>query len=202
VPAWNECVSRILAFWILVFASAVVLSSGCAARHAPTVARGSPLVEQINEAGGLERPRRQPLRTTVGLASYYGRAFHGRKTASGETFDMHKPMAAHPTFPFGTQVRVTSLQTGRHVEVTIVDRGPAPRRQRAGVIIDVSRSVAERLGFVEDGLRRVRVEVLSWGEGPSAGHDAAIHLVRSRPELHQLSASTTMPTTSRLVSRT
>jgi rare lipoprotein A len=150
--------------WIPAAVAAAVLATGCAARPAPVSAPESHLAAASEEAAVAGTSAARPQRSVVGLASFYGRAFHGRTTASGETFDMHKPVAAHPTYPFGTRVRVTNLQTGRHVDVTIVDRGPAPRRQREGVIIDVSRSVAERLDFIEDGVRRVRVDVLAWGE--------------------------------------
>lgn len=102
--------------------------------------------------------------TREGLASFYGRAFHGEDTASGETFDMNALVAAHPTYPFGTRLRVTNLENGRHVDVRVVDRGPADGPRREGVIVDLSRGVARELGFLEDGLVRVRLEVLEWGE--------------------------------------
>jgi rare lipoprotein A len=95
-----------------------------------------------------------------GLASYYGREFHGRATASGAPFDMNAMVAAHPSYPFGTVVRVTNLRNGQSVQLRILDRGPAKGPQAAGVIIDVSYGAAERLGFVREGRTRVRVEVL------------------------------------------
>lgn len=102
-----------------------------------------------------------------GLASWYGAAFHGRTTASGVPFDRHAMVAAHPTLPFGTRVRVHRLSTGGSVEVEIVDRGPAAGPRRAGVVIDLSEAAAERLGFIREGRTRVRVEVLP--EPESAG---------------------------------
>jgi rare lipoprotein A len=96
-----------------------------------------------------------------GLASWYGGAFHGRTTASGIPFDRHAMVAAHPTLPFGTRVRVHRLSTGAAVEVEIVDRGPAAGPRRAGVVIDLSEGAAERLGFIRAGRTRVRIEVLS-----------------------------------------
>lgn len=105
----------------------------------------------------------QVLRTMTGLASYYGRGFHGRTTASGTRFDMRAPVAAHPSFPFGTRVRVTNLKNGRRMLLTIVDRGPTREHRAAGVIIDVSQGAAERLGFIRAGRQRVRVDVLRWG---------------------------------------
>jgi rare lipoprotein A len=98
-----------------------------------------------------------------GLATFYGEQFHGRTAASGERFDMKALVAAHPTYPFGTIVRVTNLANGRAVQVRIVDRGPAAGPRAAGVVIDVSYRAAEALRFVRDGRTRVRLEVLRWG---------------------------------------
>ena len=119
---------------------------GCAARS--TAPGGAP---------------RGVLEVREGLASFYGEQFHGKTTASGVRFDMKAMVAAHPSFPFGTQVRVTNLANGRVVQVRIVDRGPAAGPRAAGVIIDVSRRAAESLRFVSDGRTRVRLEVLRWG---------------------------------------
>jgi rare lipoprotein A len=78
---------------------------------------------------------------------------------------MNAMVAAHPSYPFGTVVRVRNLENGRSVRVKILDRGPTRRYQADGVIIDLSRGAAERLGFIRDGRARVRIEVLSFGEG-------------------------------------
>lgn len=86
-----------------------------------------------------------------GLASWYGEPFHGRRTASGEIFDMNELTAAHKTLPFGTRVRVRHAATGKEVTVRINDRGPhAPGR-----IIDLSRAAASTLGIVQGGVGRV-----------------------------------------------
>lgn len=95
-------------------------------------------------------------KTQVGLASWYGPQFHGRRTASGERFDMNANTAAHRTLPMGTQARITNLHNGKSAIVRINDRGPFGR----GRIIDVSRGVAQRLGFRGRGTARVKVEVL------------------------------------------
>ena len=73
-------------------------------------------------------------------------------------------VAAHPTYPFGSIVRVTNLANGRAVEVRILDRGPAQGPRAAGVIIDLSYGAAQALGFIEDGRTRVRLEVLQRGD--------------------------------------
>jgi rare lipoprotein A len=82
-----------------------------------------------------------------GRASWYGRRFHGRRTASGERFDMNAMTAAHRTLPFGTRVRVRNPGNGREVEVRINDRGPHLR----GRIIDLSHAAASALGLLQVG---------------------------------------------------
>jgi rare lipoprotein A len=91
-----------------------------------------------------------------GLSSWYGKPFHGKKTASGEPFDMHAMTAAHRTLPLQTYVRVTNLANGRVVVVRINDRGPRLHSR----IIDLSHGAAKALGFSKKGLTRVEVEVL------------------------------------------
>ncbi len=98
--------------------------------------------------------------TQEGLASYYGKEFNGRRTSSGEKFDMNAYTAAHRTYPFGTIVRVTNLKNGAQVEVTVNDRGPVkPER-----IIDLSYAAAKSIGLDKLGVSRVRLEVLDWGK--------------------------------------
>lgn len=92
----------------------------------------------------------------MGVASYYGRKFHGRRTASGERFNMNAMTAAHKTLPFGAKVRVTNPRNGRSVVVRINDRGPFIR----GRTIDLSRKAAEDLGIISRGHGRVELEVL------------------------------------------
>ena len=96
----------------------------------------------------------------VGFASYYARSLQGNVTASGASLDNRKMIAAHPTLPFGTIVRVTNLANGKAVTLEIVDRGPVKRARAKGVIIDVSRAAAAKLGFIDRGRTRVRVEVV------------------------------------------
>jgi len=91
----------------------------------------------------------------IGYASYYGRRFHGRRTASGHPFDASGDTAAHRTLPLGTEVSITNIANGRVVTARITDRGPFVR----GRIIDVSRALAARLGFVHQGKAKVRVSV-------------------------------------------
>ncbi len=101
--------------------------------------------------------------TQTGLASYYGHAFEGEETASGETFRSREMVAAHPSYPLGTVARVTNLEQGGTVHVRIIDRGPTDKNVAEGVIIDLSKGAAEKLGMVKEGRIQVKVEVLQWG---------------------------------------
>jgi len=94
-----------------------------------------------------------------GFASWYGEAFDGQTTASGERFDMFAMTACHPTLPFGSMVRVVNLKNGRSVTVRITDRGNLAE----GRIIDLSFAAAEKLAMTASGLAPVRLDVLSRG---------------------------------------
>lgn len=102
------------------------------------------------------RPPSISPRVEYGLASWYGEKFHGRRTSSGEVYDMYQLTAAHRTLTMGTRVMVTHVKNGRSVMVTINDRGPFV----AGRIIDLSYAAAKTLWMVEEGVARVKVEVL------------------------------------------
>jgi len=102
-----------------------------------------------------------------GLASWYGRRFNGKRTASGETYNMYAMTAAHPTLPLPSYARVTSLATGKSVVVRINDRGPFHK----GRIIDLSYTAAHKLGIVQGGSGRVEVESIT-PEDIARGHDA------------------------------
>ena len=140
-----DCVNRRIFVLHLACTSLVIVLAGCTYEQAT-----SP--QPVKEA-------------QTGLASFYGREFQGEQTASGETFDQRKLIAAHPSYPLGTMVRVTNLEKEGAVEVRIADRGPTQENRAEGVIIDLSQAAAERLAMVKDGRTRVRVEVLEWGEG-------------------------------------
>ncbi|WP_242346666.1 septal ring lytic transglycosylase RlpA family protein [Anaeromyxobacter terrae] len=129
---------------------AVLLAALAACTHAPRrpEAEESPrpsVSAPAGEEGG-----------EVGLASFYGRKFHGRRTASGERYDMHAMTCAHPRAPFGARLKVTDLENGRSVVVTVTDRGPFKR----GRVVDLSLAAARKLGIVDRGLARVRVEAV------------------------------------------
>ncbi len=107
-------------------------------------------------ADALHLPHLSALHPLRGLASWYGSVWNGRKTASGETFDEARLTAAHKTLPMGTVVRVTDVRTQRSVIVRINDRGTlAPGR-----IIDLSSAAAARLGILQAGTAKVKLEIL------------------------------------------
>ena len=99
--------------------------------------------------GGLPAPQE-------GMPSYYADSLQGNRTASGAKYDKNALTAAHQTLRFGTRVRVTNVANGQAVEVTINDRGPHTKRR----IIDLSRAAASKLGILDAGVAKVRVEVL------------------------------------------
>lgn len=106
-------------------------------------------------------PRVQPDYQEVGMSSWYGPTFHGKRTANGETFDRYAMTAAHRTLPMPSLVRVTNLENDRAVTLRVNDRGPFVGDR----IIDVSEAAATALGFRTGGLARVRVEVITLEEG-------------------------------------
>jgi rare lipoprotein A len=99
----------------------------------------------------------QPTFTETGLASWYGTAHQGQRTASGERFDQQALTAAHPTLPLGTIARITSVEHGTTVKVRINDRGPRTR----GRILDLSAAAANALALRHDGVARIRLEVFA-----------------------------------------
>jgi rare lipoprotein A len=106
----------------------------------------------------LKRPKTrkaQPKPYQVGMASWYGKQFHGRTTASGEDFDMFELTAAHKQLPLGTYVKVTNLRNGKWIIVRVNDRGPYVGSR----IMDLSYSAARMLSF-RDGVERVRLDLI------------------------------------------
>lgn len=103
----------------------------------------------------------------TGIASYYGRKFHGRKTSSGEVFNMWAMTAAHKTIPLNAKVRVTNLSNGKSVVVRVNDHGPHAK----GRIIDLSRAAAAQIGMIEKGTARVKVEVVTLDDRPDEEKD-------------------------------
>lgn len=94
--------------------------------------------------------------TEEGVASYYADSLHGNLTASEEPYDKNAFTAAHRTLAFGTKVKVSNLDNGKSVVVTINDRGPYSHNR----LIDVSRAAAQQLGLIESGTAKVKIEIL------------------------------------------
>jgi rare lipoprotein A len=156
----------------LLFLTAAVLLSACGGGYTTRVV-DTPETRQLK---GHQRPytvngrRYDPLAdpkgfSERGMASWYGRDFHGKKTSNGEIYDMHAMTAAHKTLPMGTRVRVVNESNGREAVVRINDRGPFVR----GRIIDLSYAAARTLGVVGPGTASVRIEALCFGEKAESG---------------------------------
>jgi rare lipoprotein A len=120
----------------LFFAVALLLLAGCASQDDSTI-----------DPHGYDE---------TGVASFYGSAHQGKRTASGERFDQHDLTAAHRRLPFGTRVKITNLSNDRSVVVRINDRGPHTRYR----LVDVSRAAAEQLGMIGNGTAKVRIQDL------------------------------------------
>jgi len=126
-----------------------------------------------------------------GIASWYGRRFHGKPTSSGEPYDMYKMSAAHPTLPIPSYARVTNLANGRSVVVRINDRGPF----HPGRIMDVSYAAAHRLGYASKGSAEVLVEALRPGE--RIEDQGAVPGAAARPAENVMSAAPPQKSASR-----
>ena len=114
--------------------------------HSPYTVLGKTYTVMSSSKGYHER----------GIASWYGSKFHGRRTSSGEPYDMHLATAAHKRLPLPTYVEVTNLDNGRKMVVKVNDRGPFVK----GRIIDLSAGAAKQLGFYRNGTAKVRVETV------------------------------------------
>lgn len=112
-----------------------------------------------------------------GVASWYGKKFHGRKTSSGEIYDMYRLTAAHKHLPLPTSVKVTNLENGRSIVVRVNDRGPFHDNR----VLDVSYAAAQKLGMVEKGTAFVSIEAL--GTGSSEVITASVDPIPAKGEL-------------------
>lgn len=140
----------------------------------PVVARGPKLprgggYEKVGRsyvvAGKRYHPTRNPKAVQYGRASWYGKAFHGRKTANGEVYDMNHLTAAHKTMPLPSYARVTNVKNGNSVIVRVNDRGPFSNNR----VIDLSKRAAQVLDYTKAGTAEVKVEYI--GPAPLHGQD-------------------------------
>jgi peptidoglycan lytic transglycosylase len=128
----------------------------------------------------------QPFRQR-GVASWYGRRFHGQKTSSGELYDMYAMSAAHPTLAIPSYARVTNLSNGRSVVVRVNDRGPF----HGARIIDLSYAAAYKLGYIQAGSAQVEVEAVFSGPQQTGGVYVQVGAFSSRENAESLQARVT-----------
>ncbi len=155
--------------------SLVLLAGGCSLPgEAPGQAGFTTMIGKPYTVNGVRYvPRAEPDYDRTGIASWYGGKFHGRRTASGQRYDMNAMTAAHKTLPLGARVKVTNRANRRSVYVTINDRGPFAGNR----VIDVSRRAAGELGFLRAGTAEVRVQAV----GPDRS-DPPVQLAQARSE--------------------
>lgn len=169
-----------LQFWMLVGASCVALAvvvltlstrtvqaNALLSRSAIAAPVASPATSPTPVIAALDAAAKQPTEVFRGVASWYGPIFNGRRTASGERFDMYAMTACHPSLPFGTKVRVVNLTNHRSVVVRITDRSELVE----GRIIDLSYGAAKKIAMTKDGLAQVRLEVISLGRSHSGSSE-------------------------------
>jgi len=142
----------------------LVFSTGCAHRGSkpPSV---KPAAPEPRPSTATPTPAPSPVEegwTEKGIASWYGEPYHGRRSASGEIYDMHQLTAAHKTLAFGSVVKVTRRDTGADVKVRINDRGPFIE----GRIIDLSFAAAKKIDLDIDGVAPVKIKVVGRESGP------------------------------------
>ena len=165
----NLFVGLVAAFSLSACASPAADTSAQAAATAQpdVVVQTQPLHKTANLSYKVAGKRYQPTKkieqfSQTGKASWYGPGFHGKKTSSGERFDMNTLSAAHRTLPIPSYARVTNLSNGKSVVVRINDRGPFHGNR----VMDVSKAAAKELGFIHTGTANVKVEqILPNGKG-------------------------------------
>jgi len=174
-----------------VFALSAMFLAGCATAPGPSSHQAGTykLGKPYYVHGVRYIPRVDTNYNRTGVASWYGKQFHGKKTANGEIFNMNAISAAHPTLPLPTNVRVTNLENGRALIVRINDRGPFAN----GRIIDLSRRAAQELGFLKKGTAKVRVEYV--------GRASLESFVSTRPMMSQKEREATHAVPTVVVSR-
>jgi rare lipoprotein A len=171
--ATNMNTQKPLPFWLLVGVSCLAMAGllgtistrtvqADARLQRPTAAPTAVVANATPAMSVVSQPAKKAHgKIFRGIASWYGSVFNGRKTASGETFDMNAMTACHPTLPFGSMVRVVNLRNRKSVVVRITDRGDLGSNN--GRIIDLSYAAAEKLQMTQAGLAKVSLEVLSAG---------------------------------------
>ena len=136
------------------------LVMACGGKHRVSVERRVPPPEKpVTKKEALKEERiekRETKEVQYGIASWYGKDFHGKPTSSGEIYDMHQLTCAHNTLPLGTMVMVTHMENTKSVELKVNDRGPFVKDR----IIDLSYAAAQIIGMYEKGTAYVKVEAI------------------------------------------
>jgi rare lipoprotein A len=137
----------VVAFIVIVFSF-----SACSANVRFSKTTNADSVKTIQ----AQKDKNNPNLAIRGRCSYYGKKFHGRKTANGETFDMYQLTAAHKTLPFGTVLRVTNLDNQKTVTVRINDRGPFVKNR----VLDLSYAAAKEIDLIKNGTAKIEAEIV------------------------------------------
>ena len=148
--------SALLACGVTAAASSLDAVSPKSGSSSPSIPVKSIRPENKAEKAKVSKASAKSGKIQVGTASWYGKQFHGRQTASGDTYDMFQFTAAHRTLPLGTLVKVTNLRNGKWVIVKVNDRGPYVGHR----VMDVSYGAAQMMGFRQRGIEKVRLEVI------------------------------------------
>jgi len=167
IREWGRTARALLACAVLIWVS------GCAPARAPAPVPvpGQPKPYRVGKTWYQPIPDAKGFNQR-GIASWYGKDFHGRKTSSGEIYDMYAITAAHKTLPLGTYVRVRNLNNGKQIDVRINDRGPFV----TGRIIDLSYTCARQLEIVGPGTAPVEVTALGMAAGISNGRQTYVQM--------------------------
>src|SRR5512139_728456 len=149
-------VRRVAIIASLSLLSAMLLLTACGSKRQVAGVRRvpSPLKDEKSTYARVEKRETQGVQ--YGVASWYGRDFHGKPTSSGEIYDMYQLTCAHNTLPLGTAVMVTNLENGKSIELKVNDRGPFVKDR----IIDLSYAAAQIIGMYEKGTAYVKVETI------------------------------------------
>jgi rare lipoprotein A len=139
-----------LKYFIVLILTFIIAACSSSVRYTK---RGEKIIE-------INRTNESVLEVETGTASFYADEFNGKKTANGEIYDMNELTAAHPSYSYGTVVKVTNLKNGLSVEVRINDRMPSFKNR----IIDLSLEAAKEIDMIRDGIQEVTIEVLKWGD--------------------------------------
>ena len=164
---FNKCFMTFLLFYCLIFSSCTPVThnrSACKKRNYTKKYTRKKSKKKYSKSSKKKKKTKvlsasyskSKYAYQTGMASYYATKFHGRQTASGETFNMYALTAAHRKLSFGTKVRVTNLSNNKSVTVKINDRGPYAKAR----IIDLSYAAASKIGMIKSGVAKVRVDIL------------------------------------------